>query len=253
MKKLYILLILLTVGMGPMTYAQVTLFEENFESGYTDNVSLAGVNGWVVGNGTAQSSNVTGQGYDGSDWYGYFTTGAFTTIAQNLAVEAGKEYTFSFYSYKTGAGATRLKVFNSNLNEIAIIAADGTADEWIARTVTFTAPASEVLTFQLIQNWGSGYVRIDNVSIVCNDCTLSTDSEESFEFAMYPNPVSERLYLKTQESLATLTVYDFLGKEILHIKEPQAHVNTSSLPAGIYVLNLVAKNGTTVSRKFVKQ
>lgn len=255
MKKLYTILFLMAFGFAPMVNAQTSVFSDDFESGYTTATSLAGVNGWNVGAGTAESINDAGQGYNGSDNYGYFTTGAFTMISQKLAVEADKEYTFKFYSYKTGAGAVRLKVIDTEAapTTIAEIDAKNTADAWIERTVTFTAPKTEELIFQAIQNWGAGFVKIDNVTVTCNNCsTLSTKDHSAFEFGMYPNPVKDMLNINTQEALQKIEVADLLGRTVLIKEHVNKSVNFSSLNRGVYVLKLTSEKGIS-TKKIIKE
>ncbi|GGZ87609.1 T9SS type A sorting domain-containing protein [Algibacter mikhailovii] len=82
---------------------------------------------------------------------------------------------------------------------------------------------------------------------------LSTEKHNAFQFSMYPNPVKEIINFNTKEPLASAKVYDLLGKEVLKISQPISNINVSSLNRGLYVLQLEAKNGGLVTRKFIKE
>jgi len=253
MKKLYFLFLFIIVST--VTFSQTTLIDENFESGYANDTSIDGVNGWTKQETgmVVKTVNSTGNGHNNSDWYAEFTTGAFTVLSKNAEVVAGEEYTFTFYSYKTGAGATRVKILRaSDETEFLLGPTSGTADTWVERKETFTATASEILRFQAVQNWGSGTIKIDNFSVVCNTCeTASSKDYQAFEFSMYPNPTRESINISSTITLKNLKVFNLLGKEVLHIENPANNVNVSSLNNGVYIVKLESTEGAIVSKKLV--
>ena len=84
------------------------------------------------------------------------------------------------------------------------------------------------------------------------DMTLSI-SDESYDndVVIFPNPMKERLYIKTKAVVKYIKLYDTLGKTMLVSMNSKA-INTSGLSAGLYVLEVVFKNGQTVVKKVVK-
>jgi len=255
MKKLYILFILMTFGISPMVNAQTTLFSDDFESGYVTDTSIDGINGWTKSETgmTIKTMNSSGNGNSSSDWYAEYTTGAFTIMQIDFNVEAGKSYTFKFYSYKTGAGATRVKIIDAQAVEVVLGPTSGTADAWVERKETFVASKTETLTFQCVQNWGGGTIKIDDVSLICNDCTpLSIEKFNAFEFSAYPNPVKDVFSIQSQEILINAMVYDMLGRKVIDQKSNFESIDMTNLNNGIYMLKLEAENGGLSTKKIIK-
>lgn len=74
-------------------------------------------------------------------------------------------------------------------------------------------------------------------------------------FRVFPNPVSDLLYLNLPENLTnpTLALYNQLGRNMLEITEPlPANINLRAYPAGFYTLRLTAKEGAFTT-KIIKQ
>ena len=67
---------------------------------------------------------------------------------------------------------------------------------------------------------------------------------------VYPNPVSEVLYVKAK-SIATIRVYSILGKEVITTK--QAEIPVSNLKPGIYIITIQTKSGKQQTNRFIKK
>ena len=67
---------------------------------------------------------------------------------------------------------------------------------------------------------------------------------------VYPNPVSEVLYIKAK-SIAAIRVYSILGKEVITTK--QAEIPVSNLKPGIYIITIQTKNGKRQTNRFIKK
>lgn len=85
-----------------------------------------------------------------------------------------------------------------------------------------------------------------------NDFTLSVDSFTANAFNVYPNPVTSGTVNITSMSndAIDVTVYDILGKQVLHTQVENNTLNVSSLNTGIYILNM-NQNGNTSTKKLV--
>ena len=55
---------------------------------------------------------------------------------------------------------------------------------------------------------------------------------------VYPNPANDIIYLKADEPLTKLTIYDISGKHILTQKKPKGSINVSALKPGVYILEI---------------
>ncbi len=84
--------------------------------------------------------------------------------------------------------------------------------------------------------------------------------ENNANINIYPNPANQILNLKTEglknEGLATLSIMDITGREMLNCKLPikngQFSVNISSLTTGMYFIS-VNTNESQLTQKFIKQ
>ena len=87
--------------------------------------------------------------------------------------------------------------------------------------------------------------------------TASADAIEELtsSFNIYPNPVSDKLYIETQTQTQTLTVvvYDMFGRQQSMVNGQQSTViDVTNLNSGVYFVKVVTENGETVKR-FIKK
>lgn len=90
----------------------------------------------------------------------------------------------------------------------------------------------------------------DLISIGLNDIDLS-----KFNISFYPNPTKDILYIDSQDDVSFLQInlYNVLGKRVITQSLSSKQINISSLPKGVYMLNVV-EDGIVVKReKIVKQ
>lgn len=68
--------------------------------------------------------------------------------------------------------------------------------------------------------------------------------------SVYPNPTTEMLNIQVNETIKQVTVYNMQGRKL--IQDTSSALNVASLPAGIYLLEVLTVKGTA-STKFVKK
>jgi uncharacterized repeat protein (TIGR01451 family) len=98
-------------------------------------------------------------------------------------------------------------------------------------------------------------IQTNNSITLIKDVLSTTDiAFESFE--MYPNPVKDRLIIKTKEAIESIKIYDISGK---FIKEETSletgntiEISTSALTTGTYFMKIETKSGALVVKKLVK-
>ncbi|MCB0700787.1 MAG: T9SS type A sorting domain-containing protein [Chitinophagales bacterium] len=64
-----------------------------------------------------------------------------------------------------------------------------------------------------------------------------------FEISVYPNPASETVNIRYKgQTIASYSIYNIIGKELISgsLRQESTVVNISSLPKGIYIMNLIA-------------
>jgi hypothetical protein len=69
----------------------------------------------------------------------------------------------------------------------------------------------------------------------------------------YPNPFSERIYLKNHELVNRVVISNLIGQRVMDIQLNGAdHFDTGHLRKGIYLVELVTKDGARTVRRMVK-
>lgn len=85
-----------------------------------------------------------------------------------------------------------------------------------------------------------------------NTGILGVIEENESKFKIYPNPVTDVLYVHSQVPITQLTVYDILGKSILEKQGDTGQINVSNLPSGLLFVKLESLDGFAI-KKIVKQ
>jgi len=68
---------------------------------------------------------------------------------------------------------------------------------------------------------------------------------------LFPNPVSDNLYIQSEYKIEFIQIYDITGKMVKQVKQPGEAVNLSDLAAGYYLLKVTTEQGEAMY-KFVK-
>uniref|UniRef100_UPI00359492BE ice-binding family protein n=1 Tax=Persicitalea sp. TaxID=3100273 RepID=UPI00359492BE len=98
--------------------------------------------------------------------------------------------------------------------------------------------------------------------IVDRDGTFDYSRLKSLEFdinietALYPNPVSERLLLKTDDlkKISRVEFYNSMGIAVMQSDSvPNSGLDVKNLPTGLYVVKVTRTNGSTYTFKVLKQ
>jgi len=92
--------------------------------------------------------------------------------------------------------------------------------------------------------------------ISCQPTGLSPEPAAAAELvSVYPNPsATGRFTVALMSGMATLTVTDALGRQLLHVStsEPETMLDLSHQPAGMYVLRLQWPDGRSLTRKLLR-
>ncbi len=85
---------------------------------------------------------------------------------------------------------------------------------------------------------------------------LSTPDFDLSSIFVYPNPVGDSFRISgTDSTILSITVYDFLGRELFVIKNYQSNspVKMDDLNSGVYFVKISSGTGQSVIRKISKQ
>ena len=77
--------------------------------------------------------------------------------------------------------------------------------------------------------------------------------ENAVAFSIYPNPVSDKLYIGTQTQTQTIEIYDMFGRQQSMVNGQQSTViDVTDLNSGVYFIKVVTSEGESVQR-FIKK
>lgn len=116
-----------------------------------------------------------------------------------------------------------------------------------APSYTFHSLGQKTITLTIVKN-NCSYQYRQIVDIT----TLSTQETKSSAIEIYPNPFSEKIHIRTEEKIAQITLYDASGKKVFIENHPQNTISVSHLPKGYYILDILLKNGSTITKKMIK-
>jgi len=112
-------------------------------------------------------------------------------------------------------------------------------------TCTLYVPTGSKTLYQQADQWK------DFVNIVEISTGISLLSVE--EVCLWPNPANNYFSVKGIDGLATLTIFDVNGKQLLEKRVSRdENVSVSSLPRGLYLIRIASKSGT-IERKLIKK
>lgn len=143
---------------------------------------------------------------------------------------SGHDYFNSYvYSYQpTGEYYRYLKAGHYNVSFYA----NGYIHKTIAVDVSDDSPFQ--LDVQLVQ----GY---DPESV----------GEENVQFLLYPNPVTEKLFIDSDKRISSVEIYDVSGRMVLSNERIVGFVDVSALNDGQYIIKVYSEDGVS-QMKFVK-
>jgi hypothetical protein len=90
-----------------------------------------------------------------------------------------------------------------------------------------------------------GWGAIDDIELTYEG-VAGTDDFSSNNFTYYPNPVSDVLHLSYGKEIASVTVTNMLGQQVISkaVNATQAALDTSSLAKGTYLVTVAADNSS---------
>lgn len=92
-------------------------------------------------------------------------------------------------------------------------------------------------------------------TLVSKDTTTSIAKKSLPKILIYPNPATDYINIEGAESGSSIEIYDVMGKLVrINSAEPNKQiVDIKSLPAGIYTLKIITKEGNVGTAKMLKE
>ncbi|RYD58675.1 MAG: T9SS type A sorting domain-containing protein [Sphingobacteriales bacterium] len=75
---------------------------------------------------------------------------------------------------------------------------------------------------------------------------------KELDIQVYPNPVSNTLFIDTKRSLRSITIQDVYGKVVLYESSPGNSIGLDMLPKGLYLLKMETEGGVR-TEKIIKE
>ena len=194
--------------------------------------------------GQSVKTSATGTIEDGSGNADYRP---FSTCKYRIIVPAYDVIQLHFDYLDLEEGHDFLRVFDNNFSDDDLLA---TLTGYMSdTTLTFYVPRLALLFETDERNNADGFkftYRAGHVGV---------EDQEIQEIAVYPNPVSERLFIRGDGEINAVVVRDMLGR-VVHVSAEQngdgCSLSVADLQDGIYLLQF-NHNNQTITRKFIKQ
>ncbi|MCI3937021.1 T9SS type A sorting domain-containing protein [Chryseobacterium aahli] len=172
-------------------------------------------------------------------------------------------------TYKPGGTSCEpFRVYNTQGNGIYGSSPSSTAD-WTAwnnwcpgdavpiRSFTMTSMTAGTHTLKhtiptAVFNQQQGDVFLSVYMQSKNNATMDVKDIKSIDVSIYPNPTSDFVNIKSKTDVASMTLFSIDGRKLTeNFKENK--INISSYNTGVYILNIVLKDGTTFKHKIIKK
>ncbi|WP_415325355.1 T9SS type A sorting domain-containing protein [Chryseobacterium sp. MMS23-Vi53] len=97
----------------------------------------------------------------------------------------------------------------------------------------------------------------DNINIYYSDSVLATkeftNSNIKNNLIVFPNPASDYLYLKSNQKITEMKIFDVSGKTLLSLSQSDQKIDISELIKGTYFLTVKNSDGSSSTQKFIKK
>lgn len=147
-----------------------------------------------------------------------------------------------------------------NVADVKIDYTNDNGATWNVLTASTPNNGTASVIFPSSLGASSPYVRVSaigNVFYAVNVVTLKAASLQTNEtvndkFQIYPNPTRDNLFVKNVSAKSIYSIFDATGRLALKGNLNNNGINVSGLPKGVYIISLVYK-GKTVISKFIKE
>jgi hypothetical protein len=94
--------------------------------------------------------------------------------------------------------------------------------------------------------------RIDPTASYSENCSLSIEEFAKSLVTLYPNPAKESINVQSLEQIKEIKIYSMPGNLVQVFSEFNGIIDISNLPNGIYFVQVIFENGSTLSKKIIK-
>ncbi|MEZ4828777.1 MAG: T9SS type A sorting domain-containing protein [Bacteroidia bacterium] len=132
---------------------------------------------------------------------------------------------------------------NEDFISVGSLSAAGNSDKTTEYQYTDYPPMAGTVQYRIRQVDNDGHFSFSEVKEINVNPTIS----------IYPNPTSDMISIYTTDDTWSGQLLDLFGKVIMEIPSGQLQIDISTLPRGIYVVDLKNSANETITQKIVKQ
>ena len=131
----------------------------------------------------------------------------------------------------------------ANIILTAIVYTDYTFKNWTENGVVVSYDESYAFTVTGNRHLVANLIHIDGIG-----------EQNDITFALYPNPVSNKLIIEASEAINQIEIFNIVGTTVFSQKNcgDKVEIHTADLPAGTYLIRMTTPSATEV-RRFVKK
>ena len=131
----------------------------------------------------------------------------------------------------------------TNIILTAIVYTDYTFKNWTENGVVVSYDESYAFTVTGNRHLVANLIHIDGIG-----------EQNDITFALYPNPVSNKLIIEASEAINQIEIFNIVGTTVFSQKNcgDKVEIHTADLPAGTYLIRMTTPSATEV-RRFVKK
>ena len=127
---------------------------------------------------------------------------------------------------------------------------DGMPDLW---ELDHNLNPNDFNDFKLIAD--NGYTNLENyLNSVDVVITASRELKNEIGFSIYPNPVKDKIWIKSLNPVTNVSIYDMSGNILVSVKNPAGikSIPTNNLGSGIYLMKAVSNSNQIFIEKMIK-
>jgi len=240
------------------------VFIENYES-LKMNQMEAGTNGsmMVVPNPDKSGANKSDyvvkfvRAYNGQPWSGFYGTLA-------TAVDFSTNKYVHAKVWKPRISPVKFKIEGPNF-EVASMTEQTMVNAWEDMVFDFSAATGMYTKVVFMPDFEDPLTLTEDIEIYFDDLMLSDDptpivsvrnSKLSGKALMYPNPVTNELFINTFDAVNRVTIISMRGQVVSShdvASKSKTTINTSDLSKGMYFVTFTGKDGSQSTQKLIKQ
>ncbi len=263
-------LALLTLLTSVTVFSQTSFFEQNFEStspitnfrnsdgggNFTEATLLEGASQCGYGSkadaSTHSGGNISFHATENSTYFFGMNPedpcGGYTNCyPQSAAFDLSGQTTGAYFSFKYlitttspfGPTSVTIEIKNSSSTFTTLTSdADLTVrNQWTNFETQLPTSANVSNVYISISMVGGNGFGIDDI-VVSDQATLAVKNYNASNFSMYPNPVSDKLFIKGSATISAVKIYNIQGQLVESSDSFKDYINVEELKSGLYLVEI---------------